>query len=76
MSSDNYFVMNLEKITISLENKPLKKDASQIKLNQSNARIKKSDQFNQKRFAIECEKLDKNEEQAMANEGLTFEPFT
>jgi uncharacterized protein YabE (DUF348 family) len=68
--------MNLEKIAISLKNELLKKTDLQIKLNQSNAIIEKLEQFNQKRFAIECEKLDKNEEQAMADEGLTFEILT
>jgi metal-responsive CopG/Arc/MetJ family transcriptional regulator len=73
--------MNVDKVTISIDSQLLKKIDRLVKAkifpNRSkviqDAVSEKIDSIDQNRLARECAKLDIEEEQSMADEGLTLE---
>jgi Arc/MetJ-type ribon-helix-helix transcriptional regulator len=81
MTSGITFFMNVDKVTISIESNLLKKIDRLVKAkvfpNRSkaiqDAVSEKIDRIDQNRLARECAKLDVNEEQAIADEGLAAE---
>lgn len=74
-------IMNVDKVTISIESGLLKKIDRLVKAkvfpNRSkaiqDAVSEKIERIDQNRLARECAKLDKDEEQALADEGLAAE---
>jgi len=76
-----YFLMNVDKVTISIESTLLKKIDRLVKAKVFPSRSKviqeavyeKVERIDQNRLERECGKLDANEEQALADEGLASE---